>query len=86
MKERASLVSLVITKKEAGESFSNFRLQRALDAAGVPVYREAAEQFQVAGFETADYLAFLISDLPAESNLQLAAALAPGVHTFLSQL
>jgi hypothetical protein len=86
LKGRASLLSLVITKKNAGESFPDFKLTRALEAAGVPVYREEVDQFQVAGFLTQDYLAYLISDLPAENNLQLAAALAPGVHDFLSKL
>jgi len=76
----------VITRKKSGESFPNFKLAPALEAAGVPVYRGGVEQFQVAAFETQTFLAFLISDLPSENNLQLAAALAPDVHGFLSKL
>jgi len=86
LKGRSSLLSLVITRKNSGESFPNFKLAPALEAAGVPVYRGGVEQFQVAAFETQTFLAFLISDLPSENNLQLAAALAPDVHGFLSKL
>jgi hypothetical protein len=40
----------------------------------------------VAAFEAPAYLAFVISDLPEKRNLQLAAALAPPIQQFLSQL
>ena len=86
LKGPSALVSLVITRKNSGESFPNFKLAAVMQPAGVPVYRGGVERFQVAAFETPAYLAFLISDLPAENNLQLAAGLAPGVHEFLSNL
>jgi hypothetical protein len=86
LRSPSALLSLIITKKHAGESFSAVKLEPVLQAAGVPVYRARASRFQVAAFETQAYLAFVISDLPAESNLQLAAALAPSVQGFLSQL
>jgi hypothetical protein len=69
---------------ESGESLANVQLAPVLQAVGVPLYRGGAEPFQVAGFETPAYLAFLISDLPEEKNIQLAATLAPGVHAFLN--
>jgi hypothetical protein len=81
-----SLLSLIITKKHPGESFPAYQLVPALQAAGVPVYRAGASQFQVAAFESQAYLAFVISDLREESNLQLAAALAPSVDQFLDQM
>ena len=86
LKGPSSLGSLVITQKNSGESMQNFQLAPVLHAAGVPLYRGGAEQFQVAAFETPAYLAFFVSNLPAENNLQLASALAPGVHGFLSSL
>jgi hypothetical protein len=67
-----SLLSLVLTRKRAGES-----LNGALRQAGV-------DQYQVVGFETPNYLAYLVSDLPPERNLQLAASLAPTVREFLA--
>ena len=82
----SSLLSLIITQKNPGESFPAAQLAPILLAAGVPVYRAGASQFQVAAFETPAYLAFVISDLPEKRNLQLAAALAPPVQEFLRQL
>ena len=82
----SSLLSLIITKKDPGEAFPTSQLVPVLQAAGVPVYGAAANQFQVAAFESQVYLAFVISDLPDERNLQLAAALAPPVEQFLSQI
>ncbi len=82
----SSLLSLIITKKNPGESFPASQLVPVLEAAGVPVYRAGASQFRVAAFESQAYLAFVISDLPEESNLQLAAALAPSVAQFLNQM
>jgi anti-sigma factor (TIGR02949 family) len=86
LKGTSALVSLVITKKNSGESLANVQLAPVLQAVGVPLYRGGAEPFQVAGFETPAYLAFLISDLAEENNIQLAATLAPGVHAFLNNL
>jgi hypothetical protein len=47
------------------------------------VYQAAAQRYEVAGFETADYLAFVISDQGGSHNLQIASALVPGLHEFL---
>ena len=55
-----------------------------MSASGVPVYRTSSESYQVAGFESENYLAFVVSDLRGEMNLQIAAALAPGVRQLLS--
>jgi hypothetical protein len=82
----SSLLSLIITKKSPGESFHAVLLAPVLAAAGVPVYRAGASQFQVAAFESQGYLAFVISDLPEESNLQLARSLAPSIQQFLNQM
>ena len=83
LKNGPRLVSLVITRKETGETMQG--LTPAIRASGVAVYESAAERWQVAGFETRDFLAYVISDLGARQNLQLAANLAAGVHEFLSE-
>ena len=86
LRNSSALLSLIITKKNPGESFPAAQLAPVLQATGVPVYRAGAGQFQLAAFETPAYLAFVISDLPEKRNLQLAAALAPPVQEFLRQL
>ena len=40
----------------------------------------------VAGFETPDYLAFVVSDQGMKDNLQIASRLAPAVRDFLGKV
>jgi len=40
----------------------------------------------VAGFAAGDFLAYVVSDQHARTNLQIAENLAPGVQEFLSKL
>ena len=53
---------------------------------GVPIFGAHMSNLEVAGFETRDYLAFVVSDLSREDNLQIASTLAPPVQAFLSKL
>jgi Putative zinc-finger len=78
----SSLLSLVITRKQPGESMQTLIV--ADHASGVPVYQAAAQNYDVAGFETDQFLAYVVSDLGARQNLQIAYALAPSVHEFLA--
>jgi len=66
------LISLVLTRAKPGESM------------GGGIYQTGVDRFQVVGFESHGYLAYVISDLDAEQNLQLAASLAPSVREFLA--
>jgi hypothetical protein len=84
MKNGTDLMSLVITRKEHGESMET--LAPTLRSSGVPVYQAAAQSYEIAGFETEQYLAFVVSDLNANNNLQVASNLAPSVHSFLAKL
>ena len=83
MSNGTNLMSLVIARKEHGESLET--LAPALRTSGATVYQAAAQQYEIAGFETDAYLAFVVSDLSAKSNLQIAASLAPSMHAFLSK-
>jgi anti-sigma factor (TIGR02949 family) len=66
------IASLVLTRGQPGE-----RLIGGIHQTGV-------DRFQVVGFESPDYLAYVISDLDAQQNLQLAANLAPTLREFLA--
>jgi len=78
----SSLLSLVITRKQPGESMQALTVSD--HASGVAVYQAAAQNYDVAGFETDQFLAYVVSDLGAQQNLQIAYALAPSVHQFLA--
>ncbi|MGA3042298.1 MAG: zf-HC2 domain-containing protein [Bryobacteraceae bacterium] len=70
-KDRGKLVSLILTRRQSGESLPG-------------IDQTSVDRFQVVGFESHDYLAFVISDMDAQQSLQLAASLAPTVREYLA--
>jgi len=68
------LLSLVITRKQKGES-----LATGMRATNV-------RQFQVAAFESRGFLIYTVSDLPPQKNLDILVALAPSLQHFLDQM
>lgn len=62
----SNLISLVIARKEPGESLET--LQPTEWASGVALYQAAARSYEVAGFETDRYLAYVVSDLDANPD------------------
>ncbi|MEW6213578.1 MAG: DUF3379 family protein, partial [Acidobacteriota bacterium] len=55
LKNEQSTVSVIVTRKE-GESFSQKEAWDFMRASGVDVYQSRLEDFEIAGFETRDYL------------------------------
>jgi anti-sigma factor (TIGR02949 family) len=84
LKSDSNLLSLVITEKQPGESFSE--MEATSSKVSVPVYEVAAKRFEVAGSESRGYLAFIVSDLDRKNNLQIAENLAPLVAGFLNSI
>lgn len=85
LKNQETALSLTITRKE-GETFPSSGSQAALDVAGVPLYKSKIQNMEVAGFETRDFLAFVVSGLKENENSQIASSLAPAVRDFLTRL
>ena len=77
------LLSLVIARRESGESLDG--LSPASEPSGIAIYQSGAERYQVAGFEAGNFLAYVVSDLKSQANLQIAVNLAPGVREFLTK-
>jgi hypothetical protein len=80
----SNLLSLVITRKQPGET-----LQTQTGAGrvmGVALYQSAAGNYDVAGFETDQFLAYIVSDLGAKQNFQIASTVAPAVYHFLAAI
>ena len=82
----SNLLSLVMTRKAEGESFSVEGMLPALTQAGIPLYQAGVQRFQVTAFETGDYMVYFISDLTKQGNTVLMLALAPRVKDFLGHL
>ena len=82
----SNMLSLVITRKGDGESFSTEDMLPGLVQAGIPMYQSTVQRFQMTAFETRDYLVYFISDLPRQQNTDLMLALGPQVKDFLKKL
>lgn len=82
----ANLLSLILTRKQPGESLQSSTLPVKLTQAGVRVYTAGVQEYQVAAFENPDYLIFTISDLPQHKNLGVLLALAPSLQNLLRRM
>jgi hypothetical protein len=85
LKSDSQLLSLIIARKQDGESFQTDEMIPALQQAGIPFYRSGAQRFQIASFEATQHLVYLISDLPSSDNLRLLVAMAPRVKSILER-
>jgi hypothetical protein len=81
LEKGGGLLSLVIARRDSGETMDG--LSPASVPSSIPIYQSGAERYQVAGFEAGDFLAYVVSELKSQTNLQIAVNLAPGVHEFL---
>ncbi len=86
LRNEDQLLSLILSKKQPGESFQTEGLVPALAQAGIPVYQSGVQAFQIASFESRDHLVYLISDLPKVTNLQQLLAMAPALKDYLTKL
>ena len=80
------LLSLMITRKTAGETFNAEGLLPALVQSGIPIYQAGVQRFAMTAFESRDYLVYFVSDLPQENNSQMMLSMAPAVKDFLKAL
>jgi hypothetical protein len=85
LKNQDKVMSLVLTKKN-GEAFSKATLGNVLMASGVPLHASLMQNYEVTGFETRDYLAFLVSNLQKQESDAIAANIAPAVRDYLARM
>lgn len=85
-KSDAGLISLILTRKQASESFGTEGLVPALTRSGIPFYKTGAERFQITAFETGTHLAYLVSDLSDEQNAGMMTAMASELSSVLDGL
>ena len=81
----SNLLSLVMVRKEAGESFNVDKVLPSLSQAGLPMYQSGVQRFAITAFESRDHAVYFISDLPAGRNTELMMAMAPGLREYLAQ-
>jgi anti-sigma factor (TIGR02949 family) len=81
-----SVLSLVITEKRSGETFTKTDALAVLKSAEVDIYQDRQDDLTVAGFESEKYLAYVVSNLDRGANLNIASSLAPVVYGHLHRL
>lgn len=86
MQQGDRYLSVVVTERRAGEAFSTKNLVPSLAQAGIEFYQQGAGNFQIAGFESAQHLVYVISELPAEKNRQVMMAMAGDLRRVLPAL
>lgn len=86
MKSDTRIATLLLARKEPGETFANSELKAVIASGQLPIYHAAAQRFEIAGFETRDHLAYVISDMSNQSNTELMLAIAPQLRQFLARL
>jgi hypothetical protein len=85
VRQQESLVSLSVIKKN-GLSFVAGKPAGDPTTPRSSIYRARLQELEVAGFETPEYLAFVVSDLAENTNYQIASDLAPSIRSFLTKL
>ncbi|HYK90116.1 MAG TPA: zf-HC2 domain-containing protein [Acidobacteriota bacterium] len=73
---RGTILSVILTRR-AGESLPAGRFLVASTSGGVDLYDATLEGMGVVGFETTDYLGFVVSDLGRDEMVQLTSPLVP---------
>ena len=85
LKNQNKVMSLVLTRKN-GEAFANAAIGNVIEASGIPVRAERLQDYEVTGFETRDYFAFVVSNLDKQESALVATSLAPAVRDYLVKL
>jgi hypothetical protein len=84
-KNQEKVISLVITEKRE-EKFPVQDRVHGLESSGIVLHQAHLQGFEVVGFETKAHLAYVVSALDPQENLQIASDLAVSVSQFLAQL
>lgn len=85
LERNETIVSVSLTRKR-GLSFSDANPADDRDRWRASIYRAHLQDFEVAGFETKEHLAFVASSLVTKDNSQIAANLAPAFRDLLTRL
>lgn len=80
------LISVILARKQDGESFQTEGFLPSLVQSGLPVYQSGVQRFAMHAFESRDHLVYVVSDLPGKSNEEMMVALSAPVKEFLSKI
>jgi len=79
---QGTILSVILTERN-GAALPTDKLLLSADSGGLGIYRDHLSGMEVAGFESGQYFAFVVSDLNQKELLQLARRLAPALNETL---
>ena len=77
-----TILSVILTERN-GAAFPTDKLLLSADSGGLDIYQDDLSGMEIAGFESGQYFAFVVSDLNQKEVLQLARGLAPALNETL---
>lgn len=80
------VMSLIVTQRLEGDSFSAADIDSSAQLADIDVFGGSVDEFGVSAFETDDFLVYLVSDLSTADQTTAAAAYFPPVSSFLATM
>jgi len=79
---KGTILSVILTERN-GASLPKGRLLASPESAGLSIHEGHLSGMEIAGFESAQYFVFVVSDLSQKQVLQLARGLAPALNETL---
>src|SRR5258707_5086293 len=76
---QGTILSVILTERN-GASLPKGKSLASAESAGLSIYEDHLSGMEIAGFESAQYFAFVVSDLSQKQVLQLARGLAPALN------
>ncbi len=76
---QSTIVSVILTERN-GASLPTGKILASAESAGLNIYQDHLSGMEIAGFQSAQYFAFVVSDLSQRQMLQLAQGLAPALN------
>jgi len=77
-----TILSVILTERN-GAALPRDKLLPSADSDGLGIYQDHLRGMEIAGFESGQYFAFVVSDLNQKELLQLARGLAPALNETL---
>jgi len=77
-----TILSVILTERN-GAALPRDKLLLSADSGGLGIYQDHLSGMEIAGFESGQYFAFVVSDLNQKELLQLARGLAPALSETL---
>ena len=82
LRQDRTLISVVLTRRMQGDTFPRAIGVRTVHAADITIHEGMSENYSVAGFQSGDFLAYIVSNLPDGQNNDLAVRLAPVIRKY----